>query len=55
MEKEKKSEYITRPDLPQVRTWYDYRDNKRHRIWYDSKWIIKEEIFDNEEDTYLHI
>ena len=53
MKKEKKAEYITRPDIPQVRTYRDYKDNKRHRIWFDSKWIIKEEILE-EEDTYLH-
>ena len=53
MKEKKKTEYIARPDIPQVRTYRDYRDNKRHRIWFDSKWIIKEEILE-EEDTYLH-
>ena len=53
MKEKKKTDYITRPDIPQVRTYRDYKDNKRHRIWFDSKWIIKEEILE-EEDTYLH-
>jgi len=51
---EKKFEYVQRPDLPQVRTWFDYRDGKWHRIWFNSKWTIKEEILDKEEDTYLY-
>ena len=55
MEKKKeKAEYAQRPDMTQVRTWFDYRDGKWHRIWFNSKWIIKEEVFDKEEDTYLY-
>ena len=51
---EKKSEYVYRPDLPQVRVYRDIKDGKWHRVRYNSKWTISEEVIEDEEDLFIH-